>query len=166
MTSPHGPPPLILKSTSPLTHANHATSSPFVMSNPLYNPPSKDATSSSHHWAPYSNFLDIPEQIFAQQLTKMDCVRKTCNIFCTINSSFLFSVKKVEFFLLTKNVIVFLQELFKRVIPHQCLGAVWSRRKEKTTRDKEAGTVVATVDQVNNYFVCLWIKKIKPNNKK
>jgi hypothetical protein len=125
------------------------------MSNPLYNPPSKDATSSSHHWAPYSNFLDIPEQIFAQQLTKMDCVRKTCNIFCTINSSFLFSVKKVEFFLLTKNVIVFLQELFKRVIPHQCLGAVWSRRKEKTTRDKEAGTVVATVDQVNNYFVCL-----------
>ena len=107
MTSPHGPPPLILKSTSPLTHANHATSSPFVMSNPLYNPPSKDATSSSHHWAPYSNFLDIPEQIFAQQLTKMDCVRKTCNIFCTIISSFLFSVKKFEFFFNKKCNCVF-----------------------------------------------------------
>ena len=75
MSSPHGPPPLILKSTSPMTHGSNATSSSFVMSNPLYNPPSKDATSSSHHWAPYSNFLDIPEQIFAQQLTKMDCVR-------------------------------------------------------------------------------------------
>jgi hypothetical protein len=73
MSSPHGPPPLILKSTSPMTHGNNGTSSSFVMSNPLYNPPSKDA--SSHHWAPYSNFLDIPEQIFAQQLTKMDCVR-------------------------------------------------------------------------------------------
>jgi len=35
-------------------------------------------------------------------------------------------------------------ELFKRVIPHQCLGAVWSRRD----RDK-ASSVAATVEQFN-----------------
>ena len=46
------------------------------------------------------------------------------------------------------KISCFFQELFKRVIPHQCLGAVWSRRREKSSRDKEAGTVVATVDQV------------------
>ncbi len=38
---------------------------------------------------PYSDFLEIPVDLFAQQLTKMD------------------------------------YELFKRVIPHQCLGSVW-----------------------------------------
>lgn len=108
MSSPHGPPPLILKSASPMTHQNS-----FVMSNPIYNKEARNASSGSHQWTPYSNFLDIPEQIFAQQLTKMDC------------------------------------ELFKRVIPHQCLGAVWSRRRDKNSRDKEAQTVVATVDQFN-----------------
>ena len=41
------------------------------------------------------------------------------------------------------------QELFKRVIPHQCLGAVWSRRRDKNSRDKEAASVVATVEQVS-----------------
>ncbi|XP_037047754.1 ral guanine nucleotide dissociation stimulator-like 1 isoform X2 [Bradysia coprophila] len=37
-------------------------------------------------------------------------------------------------------------ELFKRLIPHQCLGATWSKRE----RDKnEANTVIATVTQFN-----------------
>jgi len=54
-------------------------------------------------------------------------------------------------------------ELFKRVIPHQCLGAVWSRRdrdKTKTAatvaasnggraRSSEASSVAATVEQFN-----------------
>lgn len=35
-------------------------------------------------------------------------------------------------------------ELFKRLIPHQCLGATWSRRDKN-----EAETVVATVNQFN-----------------
>lgn len=35
-------------------------------------------------------------------------------------------------------------ELFKRLIPHQCLGATWSRRDKN-----EANTVVATVTQFN-----------------
>ncbi|XP_037905621.1 ral guanine nucleotide dissociation stimulator-like 1 isoform X1 [Hermetia illucens] len=35
-------------------------------------------------------------------------------------------------------------ELFKRLIPHQCLGATWARRDKN-----EAGTVVATVTQFN-----------------
>jgi len=60
----------------------------------------------------YGDILEIPDGLFAQQLTKMDC------------------------------------ELFKRLIPHQCLGHVWSRR-DKTARDKDAATVVATVDQFN-----------------
>ena len=46
------------------------------------------------------------------------------------------------------NVCIALQELFKRVIPHQCLGSVWSRR-DKSSRDRDAATVVATVDQFN-----------------
>ena len=54
-------------------------------------------------------------------------------------------------------VLVIFQELFKRVIPHQCLGATWSRRREKTSRDKEAGTVVATVDQVKRFPQCIAI---------
>lgn len=37
-----------------------------------------------------------------------------------------------------------LQELFKSLIPHQCLGATWSRRDKN-----EANTVVATVTQFN-----------------
>lgn len=45
--------------------------------------------------------------------------------------------------------------MFKRVIPHQCLGAVWSRREKisggKVTgsRAVEAWTVAATVEQFN-----------------
>ena len=39
------------------------------------------------------------------------------------------------------------QELFKRVIPHQCLGAVWSRRDK--SRDRDAATVAATIEQFN-----------------
>ncbi|XKL63502.1 hypothetical protein PGB90_005866 [Kerria lacca] len=38
-------------------------------------------------------------------------------------------------------------ELFKRVIPHQCLGAVWSRRDK--SRSTEAATVLATISQFN-----------------
>ena len=34
------------------------------------------------------------------------------------------------------------------MIPHQCLGSVWSRR-DKSSRDRDAATVVATVDQFN-----------------
>ena len=40
-----------------------------------------------------------------------------------------------------------LQDLFKRVIPHQCLGSVWSRRDKN--RDRDAATVVATIEQFN-----------------
>lgn len=38
-------------------------------------------------------------------------------------------------------------ELFKRLVPHQCLGAVWSRRDKH--RDHDAATVLATVNQFN-----------------
>lgn len=107
------------------------------MSNPIYNKEAKLSTS-QYHWTPYSNFLDIPEQLFAQQLTKMDCV------------------SHILLFTQRKTIVKFqfrwsFQELFKRVIPHQCLGAVWSRRRDKNCRDKDAGTVVATVDQVRQY---------------
>ncbi len=48
---------------------------------------------------------------------------------------------------LGKTSFLALQELFKRVIPHQCLGSVWSRRDKN--RDRDAASVVATVDQFN-----------------
>lgn len=39
------------------------------------------------------------------------------------------------------------QELFKKLVPHQCLGAIWSRRDKN--RSHEAATVLATVNQFN-----------------
>merc|ERR1712013_314913 len=36
-------------------------------------------------------------------------------------------------------------ELFKRMIPHQCLGSVWSSK----SRERDAATVVATIEQFN-----------------
>ncbi|XP_023930724.1 ral guanine nucleotide dissociation stimulator-like 1 [Lingula anatina] len=38
-------------------------------------------------------------------------------------------------------------QLFKKVLPHHCLGSVWSNRKDKKKLD--APSVVATVDQFN-----------------
>ncbi|XP_021924640.1 ral guanine nucleotide dissociation stimulator-like 1 isoform X3 [Zootermopsis nevadensis] len=37
--------------------------------------------------------------------------------------------------------------LFKKLVPHQCLGAIWSRRDKN--RSHEAATVLATVNQFN-----------------
>lgn len=39
------------------------------------------------------------------------------------------------------------QDLFKKLVPHQCLGAVWSRRDK--SRSHDAATVLATVNQFN-----------------
>ncbi|XP_026683046.1 ral guanine nucleotide dissociation stimulator-like 1 [Diaphorina citri] len=41
-----------------------------------------------------------------------------------------------------------IKELFKKLLPHQCLGGVWSRRSEKS-HTHEAATVLATVSQFN-----------------
>ncbi|XP_075212927.1 ral guanine nucleotide dissociation stimulator-like isoform X2 [Lycorma delicatula] len=38
-------------------------------------------------------------------------------------------------------------DLFKKVVPHQCLGGIWSRRDK--SRSQEAATVLATVNQFN-----------------
>ncbi|XP_048775777.1 ral guanine nucleotide dissociation stimulator-like 1 isoform X4 [Ostrea edulis] len=59
-------------------------------------------------------FLDIPNQRLAEQLTYKDA------------------------------------ELFKRVIPHHCLGAVWARRDRKLGKGGTiAPSVLATIDQFN-----------------
>lgn len=43
-----------------------------------------------------------------------------------------------------------LQELFKRVIPNHCLGAVWARRDRKLGKGGSiAPSVLATIDQFN-----------------
>lgn len=43
-----------------------------------------------------------------------------------------------------------LQELFKRVIPNHCLGAVWARRDRKLGKGGNiAPSVLATIDQFN-----------------
>ena len=52
------------------------------------------------------------------------------------------TVKKIPM----NNDICF-KDLFKRVVPHQCLGSVWSRRDKN--RDRDAATVVATIEQFN-----------------
>lgn len=40
---------------------------------------------------------------------------------------------------------MFKQKLLQKLVPHQCLGGIWSRR----CRSKEAATVLATVNQFN-----------------
>ena len=39
------------------------------------------------------------------------------------------------------------QELFKKVMPHHCLGSIWSRRDKKNDK---APSVIATVNQFNS----------------
>ncbi|XP_054980394.1 ral-GDS-related protein-like [Sorex araneus] len=46
-------------------------------------------------------------------------------------------------------------ELFKKVVPQQCLGAVWARRREKGRGEHTAPTVQATVTQFNNIVSCV-----------
>jgi len=45
-------------------------------------------------------------------------------------------------------IIVIFQELFKRLVPHHCLGAVWSRRADKKCAVLPV-SVYSTVDQFN-----------------
>ena len=97
---------------------------------------SSQTTSADHHGdLQYADFLDIPETLFALQLTRMDCVRLLRREDNSVKLD-----RNFEFFFV-------LQELFRRVIPHQCLGAVWSRRDK--SRDRDAASVVATVEQFN-----------------
>lgn len=39
------------------------------------------------------------------------------------------------------------QKLLQKLVPHQCLGGIWSRRDK--SRSQEAATVLATVNQFN-----------------
>lgn len=113
---------------------------------PAFMPPS--------HLLQAYRFPHISVKHFAEQLTRMDMVSTLsyclsahahrCVItfnpirehvpFFTIHSF-------ISFSLLFVDVV---QELFKRLIPHQCLGATWSRRDRN-----EANTVLATVTQFN-----------------
>ncbi|XP_059533829.1 ral guanine nucleotide dissociation stimulator-like [Myotis daubentonii] len=45
-------------------------------------------------------------------------------------------------------------ELFKKVLPHQCLGSVWSQRR-KPGKEHMASTVSATVRQFNHVATCV-----------
>ncbi|XP_046676301.1 ral guanine nucleotide dissociation stimulator-like 1 isoform X2 [Homalodisca vitripennis] len=77
---------------------------------PLFVPDSLYLHSNGTHAPPYS-FPDIPERLFAEQLTRMD------------------------------------MRLLQKLVPHQCLGGIWSRRDK--SRSQEAATVLATVNQFN-----------------
>ncbi|XP_070284421.1 ral guanine nucleotide dissociation stimulator-like [Myotis yumanensis] len=46
------------------------------------------------------------------------------------------------------------EELFKKVLPHQCLGSVWSQRR-KPGKEHVASTVRATVRQFNYVATCV-----------
>ncbi|XP_058891227.1 ral guanine nucleotide dissociation stimulator-like 1 isoform X2 [Acipenser ruthenus] len=64
------------------------------------------------------DFLSIPEDLVAEQLTFMDA------------------------------------ELFKKVIPHHCLGSIWSQRDKKENKHI-APTVRATITQFNSLTKCV-----------
>lgn len=54
---------------------------------------------------------------------------------------------EAEFFFLKKLMFgIFFQELFKKLVPHHCLGAVWSNRDKK---EVDTPSVLATVNQFN-----------------
>lgn len=46
------------------------------------------------------------------------------------------------------------QELFKRVLPHQCLGSVWSQRN-KPGKEHLSSTVRATITQFHRVATCV-----------
>ncbi|KAJ8270214.1 hypothetical protein GJAV_G00111730 [Gymnothorax javanicus] len=45
--------------------------------------------------------------------------------------------------------------LFKKVIPHQCLGSIWSQRDRKQEKKQAAPTIRATVAQFNAITACV-----------
>ncbi|XP_061098153.1 ral guanine nucleotide dissociation stimulator-like 1 isoform X2 [Conger conger] len=45
--------------------------------------------------------------------------------------------------------------LFKKVIPHQCLGSIWSQRDRKQKKKQTAPTIRATVTQFNAVTACV-----------
>lgn len=52
------------------------------------------------------------------------------------------------------ELIVFLQALFKRVVPYHCLGGIWSQR-DKKGKEHLAPTIRATVAQFNSVTNCV-----------
>lgn len=103
---------------------------------PAFMPPS--------HLLQAYQFPHISVKHFAEQLTRMDMVS-----LCGLSHSLLMRIhSRILCIALSDPSVLFvfrlLQELFKRLVPHQCLGATWSRRDKN-----EANTVVATVTQFN-----------------
>lgn len=49
---------------------------------------------------------------------------------------------------------MFIQKLFKRVVPHHCLGCIWSQR-DKEENKQLAATVRATIAQFNAVTKCV-----------
>lgn len=97
---------------------------------PLLVPPSSLALRTAIPGWQNFRLPSVPVRHFAEQLTRMDVV-----------SDFVF----VAIYHLMSSFL--LQDLFKKLVPHQCLGAVWSRRDK--SRSHEAATVLATVNQFN-----------------
>lgn len=61
--------------------------------------------------------------------------------------------------------LFFNQELFKRVVPHQCLGAVWARRDRKAGKGGNvSGSVLATIEQFNRVSLRVIATILKPTD--
>ncbi|KAL5011520.1 hypothetical protein ScPMuIL_010071 [Solemya velum] len=55
--------------------------------------------------------------------------------------------------------------LFKRVVPHQCLGAVWARRDRKAGKGGNvSGSVLATIEQFNRVSLRVIATILKPTD--
>ncbi len=52
------------------------------------------------------------------------------------------------------NISFFPQLLFKKVVPHHCLGAIWSQRDKKDGK-QSAPTIRATITQFNAVTACV-----------
>lgn len=52
------------------------------------------------------------------------------------------------------SVPLLFQQLFKKVVPHHCLGCIWSQRDKKENKHL-APTIRATISQFNTLTKCV-----------
>ena len=70
---------------------------------------------------------------------------------------FLRHISEVE---MAKSLLAYDVRLFRRVIPWQCLGSVWSRREQRSS--SEIHTVKATVKQFNHVVYIVLATVLSP----
>lgn len=94
------------------------------------------------------NFLSFESDLVAEQLTYMDAVSGDA---APRNR---YAAEPHTYTPRPLLLLLLLQLLFKKVVPHHCLGSVWSQRDKKHNKHS-APTVRATITQFNAVTACV-----------